>query len=329
MTPPPRRLRRLRRALHAVGVALCVASPATAQTPADVARRALIDEASAAARAGEHARAIELGTRALTLRATPSLQYFLAREHLAEGHAVEALALAGECASGARADPEVNHREALLARCVSIAAAAEGRVARLTVHVRLPAPQGLRVTVGGDALSPALYDIAVPVAAGAVEVTAAAPGHAPLREALTLRAGERSAMTVALVAVPPPAPPAAHPGRVSAPSPSARGSSPGAGPWVTLGVGVGALVTGGVLAAVAAGAREERDAACPAARRCDVDAALGADGRYRGASVGANVAFVVGGVSVAAAVAWWLLARGRATEPPRVALTPAGLTLRW
>lgn len=326
MTLPQRRQRPLRRALHAVGVALSVASPAIAQTSADVARRSLIDDASAAARAGEHARAIELGARALTLRATPSLQYFLAREHLAEGHAVEALALAGECASGARADPEVNHREALLARCVSIAAAAEAQVARLAVHVRLPAPQGLRVTVAGDALSPALYDIALPLAAGAVEVTAAAPGHAPLRETLTLRAGERSEITVTLVAV---AAPPVLPRSVQTPSPPARVASPGAGPWVTLGVGLGALAVGGVLGVVAAEARAERDAACPRATRCDPDAALGADGRYRDASLGANVAFAVGGVTVAAAVAWWIVARVRSPGAARVALTPAGLALRW
>jgi hypothetical protein len=116
---------------------------------------------------------------------------------------------------------------------------------------------------------------------------------------------------------------------VLAPLLAARVASPGAPPWVTLGVGVGGLVVGGVLAAVAAGARAERDAACPAATRCDADAALRADGRYRDASLGANVAFAVGGVTVAVAVAWWIVARARSPEPARVALTPAGLTLRW
>ena len=118
-----------------VSVALAWAAPASAQDGADAARRALIADAAAASQAGDHARAIELAARAAALRATPSLRYFLAREHLAVGHPVEALALAGECASGARADREVHNREALVARCEAVAAEAE-RVERAPVARR-------------------------------------------------------------------------------------------------------------------------------------------------------------------------------------------------
>ncbi|MFO0604734.1 MAG: hypothetical protein U0324_16245 [Polyangiales bacterium] len=115
---------------------------AEAQVGADVARRSLIDAASAAARAGDHARALELGERALALRATPSLRLFLAREHLRAGHPVEALAQAGECATRARGDATVPDRDATLARCEAVAREAERGVARLTLRVASPRPRG-------------------------------------------------------------------------------------------------------------------------------------------------------------------------------------------
>ena len=188
-----------------VGVALAWAAPASAQDGADAARRALIADAAAASQAGDHARAIELAARAAALRATPSLRYFLAREHLAVGHPVEALALAGECASGARADREVHNREALVARCEAVAAEAERGVARLTVQVPTPAPEGLRVTVGGSVLAPPLYAVAVPVVPGPTEVTASAPGRDPFRVTITLAAGARETLAVTLAE--PPSPP--------------------------------------------------------------------------------------------------------------------------
>ena len=184
-----------------VGVALAWAAPASAQDGADAARRALIADAAAASQAGDHARAIELAARAAALRATPSLRYFLAREHLAVGHPVEALALAGECASGARADREVHNREALVARCEAVAAEAERGVARLTVQVPTPAPEGLRVTVGGSVLAPPLYAVAVPVVPGPTEVTASAPGRDPFRVTITLAAGARETLAVTLAAL--------------------------------------------------------------------------------------------------------------------------------
>lgn len=320
-----------------VGVAFAWAAPASAQDGTDAARRALIADAAAASQAGDHARAIELAARAAALRATPSLRYFLAREHLAVGHPVEALALAGECASGARADREVHNREALVARCEAVATEAERGVARLTVQVPTPAPEGLRVTVAGSVLAPPLYAVAVPVVPGPIEVTASAPGRDPFRATITLAAGARESLAVTLAHPPPPPPPPTPPTAevtvtASLPTPSpqpprAPGGA-GAGPWVLVGVGALGLVVGGVFGAVSIEAHDARDAACPSATRCDGDSAERLDARYRDASLGANVAFVVGGISLAAGLTWWLVARTRSRRP-LASLSPAGVVLRW
>lgn len=267
-----------------LGAALACSAQAAAQPSTDAVRRALIADATTASQAGDHARAIELATRAAALRATPSLQYFLAREHLAAGHARDALALAGECVSGARADPEVHNREALLARCASVAAEAERGVARLTVLVPTPAPEGLRVTVAEPPPPPPIETLVAP--------TAVAPPPRPRRSVRS-------------------------------------GASSGAGPWVLGGVGALGMVVGGVLGGIALDARAGRDAACASSTNCDADTALRLDARYRDAALGANVALIVGGATLAAAVTWWIIARVAPRTNDRVALSPAGLALRW
>jgi len=320
-----------------VGVALAWAAPASAQDGSDAARRALIVDAAAASQAGDHARAIELAARAAALRATPSLRYFLAREHLAVGHPVEAITLAGECASGARADREVHSREALVARCEAVAAEAERGVARLTVRVPTPEPEGLRVTVAGSVLAPPQHTVAV--IPGPTEVTASAPGRDPFRATIILAAGARETLAVTLAAPPsppsppppptPPTPEAIITASLPTPPPQQPPRTPGgAGPWVLVGVGALGLVVGGVFGAVSIDAHDSRDAACPSATRCDGDAAERLDARYRDAALGANVAFVVGGVSLAAGLTWWLVARTR-TRRPLASLSPAGVVLRW
>lgn len=320
---------------------LASASVAQAQVGADVARRALIDAASVASRAGDHPRAIELATRALALRATPSLQLFLAREHLRVGHAVEALALAGECATHARGDQTVPDRAAMLARCEALTREAERGVARLTLRVASPAPDGLRVTVRGEVVATALYDVSWPLAPGDAEVDATAEGYTPLHRAVTLVAGGHEEVSITLAAREPVAPPAVvapevvppvvgappapavwPPPREARPPPP----SPSPAPWVLAGLGAAGIVTGGVLGALALDARASRDAACPSTNDCDVTTALAHDGRMRDMALGANVSFVAGASLVVGGVAWWLVARFT-----RGAVTPAptGLALRW
>jgi hypothetical protein len=309
---------------------------AEAQVGADVARRSLIDAAAAAARAGDHARALELGERALALRATPSLRLFLAREHLRAGHPVEALAQAGECATRARGDATVPDRDATLARCEAVAREAERGVARLTLRVASPAPAGLRVTVRGEVVAAALYDVAWPLAPGETSIDATAAGRVAFHRDLTLTVGASETVDVMLAepevvapAVTPVvvAPPVIAPPVVVAPPRRERRAAPAPsrGPWVVVGVGVAGLVAGGVLGALALGEQSSRDAACPSAARCDAASALSHDAAMRDLGLGANVALVAGGALVVGGVAWWLIARATRTATP----TPAGLALRW
>jgi hypothetical protein len=310
---------------------------AEAQVGADVARRSLIDEATVASRAGDHARAIELATRALALRATPSLRLFLAREHLRAGHAVEALAQAGECATRARGDATVPDRDATLARCEAVAREAEPGVARLTVRVAAPAPEGLRVTVRGEVVASALYDVAWPLAPGEASVDATAEGRVAFHRVLTLTAGARETVDVALaepeVVAPPVAPVVVAPPVIAPPvvvvvPPRVERRvtpAPSRAPWVVVGVGVAGLVAGGVLGALALGAQSSRDAACPSAARCDAALARSYDATMRDLGLGANVGLFAGGALVVGGVVWWLIARPTRTVTP----TPTGLALRW
>ncbi len=323
---------RLGRPCWSLVVTLAWPAAARAQDAADVARRQLIADAAAASGAGDHARAVALATRAAALRATPSLQYFLAREHLALGRPVEALARAGDCAAGARADRDLRNRAALIARCEAVAAEADRGVARLTVRVAPPTPEGLRVAVAGAPLAPALYDVAVPVAPGAVEVTATAVGRAAFRATLTLAAGASDALTVTLEDAPPPprAQTAPPPALVSPPSPPPpRPASIGAGPWALAGIGALGLAVGGALGALALDAQSGRDAACAAAWRCDAGEALRLDARYRDEALGANVAFGVGAAALVGAAAWWVVARVTRRPAARVAFASSGVALRW
>ncbi len=344
----PSRPLRLHSARSVVAVAvLAFAGPARAQLGTDAARRALIEAARGASRDGDHARAIELATRAAAIHTTPSLRYFLAREHLSVGHAVEALALAGECVARARDDAEVPSREALLTRCEAVASEAEQGVARLTVRVPSPAPEGLRVTVAGEALSASLLDVAVPVAPGSVEVIATAPGRVAARATVTLVAGARDAVTLDLPLEPPPAvapPPPPAPvvvlPAVVPPPPMARPAAPPtarrsrvapstAGPWVVGGLGLATLAAAGVLGGIALGAQADRDAACPSQTDCDPVAASEHHARYRDMALGANVAFGVGAALVVAGVGWWVGVHFARRRPAPVSASAAGLVLRW
>ncbi len=335
------RLLRPRSARWVVAAAvLTLAGPASAQLGTDAARRALIDEARVASRGGDHGRAIELATRAAAIRATPSLRYFLAREHLTVGHAVEALALAGECVARARDDTEVPSREELLSRCEAIAGEAERGVARLTVRVPVPAPGGLRVTVAGEALSASLLDVAVPVAPGPVDVVATAPGRVDARASVTLVAGTREVVTLDLPVVPPPvvsppvtvlAPIVAPPARRVAP-PAVRPPRPApstVGPWVVGGLGLASFAVVGVLGGMALGAQADRDEVCPSRDNCDPDAANEYDARYRDAALGANVALAVGATLVVAGVGWWVGVHFARRRPAPVSASATGLVVRW
>lgn len=317
--------------LAATGLA---SAPTRAQeNPAYVARLDLIAQAEAAATAGDHAQALRLAERAAALHVTPTLQYFLAREHEALDHPVEALGYSRACARSAEADLSLRNRDAVLQACRAIVASTERRVGRITVHVPSPALPGLAVRVQQVELPTTLYGVPYPVVPGAVVVEASAPGRLPFRREVQVAASETSTVDVHLDAAPVvvatpvvlPVAPVARP--VAAPS---RGT--GAGPWIVAGTGAAALVLGGVFYALASGERSDRDAACDHGIDCRPEAQTH-DERYASYLTATNVALGVGAAAVAGGATWFLVSRLGRRDATRSALrwnvspSASGLTL--
>jgi hypothetical protein len=298
-------------------IALGGAASHAQEGPADVARRDLIAQAEAAATAGDHARAVQLGERAAQLRITPTIQYFLAREHLALGHPVEALGYSGACARSAEADLSLRNRDGVLQACRDLVAETGRRVVRVIVHVPSPAPPGLTVRVHGAELPATLYDIPYPVAPGVVLVEATAPGHLPFRRELQVAASQTALVDVRLDPAPVAPPvvavrqpverlaPVAPPRRVAPPAdPSPRG--PGVGPVVVAGTGAVGLILGGVFYALASSAQSDRDADC--VNGCS-PASQDHNRRYGDLLVATNVAIGIGAAALAGGVTWFLIER--------------------
>jgi hypothetical protein len=84
--------------------------PALAQTTNDALRRDLLAQAEQARDPGDHARSVDLATRAAQLRMTPSLGLMIAQEHEQLGHVVEAIDYARRCASDAAGDGTLRER---------------------------------------------------------------------------------------------------------------------------------------------------------------------------------------------------------------------------
>lgn len=323
-------------ARDAVAVALAVIAldrAGFAQTQRELAtRRYLIEQATAERAAGRHARALVLAQRAGAVLMTPSVQLFIAQEMDATGDPAGALGLADQCVRDLGRDPTVAHRAALLHTCRELAREARARVGYLVVDVPAPAPDGLRVTVQGAALAPALLGVPNVVSPGSVLVEASAPGRQPFAATRGVAIGATVNIEVALppihelAAEPPPAvalPPVAPPLAVSpvvAPPPRPRPS--GASrvlPWALVAGGGAALVGGAVLWAVRSAALEGC-VVTDGAASCDTPAHLDAAMDANRFAAGAGVLLGVGVVAVGAGLGWRLLSRGAATPSNGAAL---------
>lgn len=309
-----------------------MALPSTARSqeaPLELARHEFLREAEEAARRGDHALAIERARRAATLRATPSVAHFLAREHAAQGQHLESLAQAATCERGAEADRGLHNRDALIRACRDLVARAAAHVARVVVRVVEPVPAGLSVQIAGSTLPVALLGAPYAVEPGLVQVEAEAPGHAPFRRALDLEAGQVVQMDLALTPLPPAAPPPVpvtvapppSPPRVVPPT-AATAPTGSRVTWLAVGLSLTSLagagfVAAGVSFATAQSALSARDAACPSP--CAVDApgypmAQPRDAQYRASLDATTWTLVAGASAAAAATLWWLLARPRAAR---------------
>ena len=308
-------------------VALSWGTAASAQTsPAEIARRELLDQAETARAANDHARALDLATRAAQIRVTPSLRLLLAQEHSALGHVIEALDQSSNCAREAASDATMNNRERILEACRALSTTLAQQVGRVIVRVASP-PAGTVVRVAGAELNAALWGVGYPVVPGEVLVQAETPEGARFERTVTVAVGTTEELEIAL----PPPPPRAHPIEPPPPPPPTRISrGAGAGPWVVMGLGAASLGASLAFFLLREGALSTRDAECglygAGPGRCtDRALAEGADGDYRTFTTLTDVTLGVGAAAIAGGALWLVLRRDEVTpaRPARTSMSVA------
>jgi hypothetical protein len=211
--------------------AVMVAAPVRAWAQADDAvRQEVLAQAEQADRAGDHARALDLATRAGRMSMTPSVRFFIAQQEAALGRTAEALNDAMICQRDVASGTAVRNRAFFQHRCSDLETSMRSRIGRVVLHVPTPTPSGLRVRISGREVSDAFFGIPYLVSPGEVPVEASAPGQGSFRSSLEVAVGQTVEVNVALTnAAPAPTgvPPPGQP--VSPPMPQA-GAQPGAVP---------------------------------------------------------------------------------------------------
>jgi hypothetical protein len=302
-------------AVAMLGLLLWV-TPARAQGDAAIAaRRDLLVQAQVAHDAGDHARALDLATRAGQIQMTPSVRMFIAQEQAAIGHLADALGGADLCVREAERDATLRNRDAIIAQCRGLIASLQPRVARVVVRVPSPPPDGLRVTVAGGTLNEAFYGVPYVVTPGTVRVEATAPGQAAFARDVAVSVGGVAEVSVALA-----------PGSGAAQRPPSL-----VGPIVLITVGGASLAASIAFFVLRGNALAGLDAFCSPAdamgvRNCDATDA--ARDTFAAASTHNALAFTtlaVGGAAVAGGVAWLVAA----TRPRGESRGGSSARMRW
>jgi len=299
-------------------LAVIAATPlASAQTADEALRRDLVAQAEAAREAGDHARALDLATRAAQLRATPSLGLMIAQEHEQLGHIADALDHARRCASDATRDGSLRNRERITRNCRELAAALATQVARVTVRVAA-ADDGAAVRIGTRSIPPAGWGVPIPVDPGDVTVRASHADGRSFEQTVHLARGGSVAIDIALAMAAPTRAVAASTPSTEAPSPLPSPhleaprmrptvTGPGVGPWVIVGAGAVSLVVAGILWSMRDSAIADRDAACDA-RGCD-PSSIDSNETARSFTLGTNLAMGLGAAAIAGGLTWFFVAR--------------------
>lgn len=283
----------------------------TAAAPAStLTRPQLLEEAQAAAARGNAARAYALALQASAMQQTPSVSLFLARQSQALRKPQDALSHAENCLRMLNRDETIRFREELTAQCTELSHAV--RATAGYVVLRIPAGGGVRLRVDGADVPASMHGLPYAVEPGQVRVELIEEGR-PRERMLTIARGQSETITVAtfhdaaatvgdddLVT---------GPGRGGQrPNVGARG--PGAGPWVVVGIGGAAAITGAVLWGLASSATagcETIDGVGVCGTQDQVDRAMAAPGF----ALGGNIAVPVGIAAIGGGVLWYVLARPR------------------
>lgn len=320
--------------------ALLLSTPSRAQTAADKATaQALFDEGRKLLQDGRFADACPKFVASQRLDPGLGTKLNLADCYEKNGQVASAWAEFREAADQARAAGEKKREEIARTR----AAALEASLPRLVVVVAAEAlVEGLAVRRDGTAVDRAVWGTKLPVDPGRITVAASAPGRKSWSTTIQIAKGATATVDVpklvedapaaagAPIAAPAPAPapaPAVQSGASAAPAEPPRSSPPASdatsGPsrrtigLAVGGVGVAALGVGTVFAILASSADQASSDHCRADNHCDREGVDLRDTALGRATV-STVAFVVGGVGVAAGAVLFLTA----PKAPAVAVIP-------
>ncbi|MBX3261631.1 MAG: hypothetical protein KF782_18250 [Labilithrix sp.] len=211
------------------------------------------------------------------------------------------------------------------------ASALEPKLARLTIKVDKDNPAKLEVSRGGTSVAEASFGVPIPVDVGTHAVEATAPGHKPFSTSATVsKDGESVEVTVPKLEAEPAAVAAepVEPPKPVAPPPE-KTEDDGSGQrtlgFVLGGVGVAGLAAGAVTGLMAMGKSSDAKATCPNDGPCASRDAVDASESARTLGLVSTIAFVAGGVGLAAGAALVFTAKGegdRAAKAGRVRVAP-------
>jgi hypothetical protein len=220
------------------------------------------------------------------------------------------------------------------ARAQKVLDSAQGKLAKLRIHVDMPQSAKATVKVDGESISPAALDADRPVDPGAHHVEASAQGFRAATADTTLKEGATGAVSLKLEADPnapavvPAAagaagPPGGAPGTEPPPQVGTVGGAPPPGAeargpsktmsYVLLGVGGAGVLVGAGFGMIALGKKTSLDntcgndkSHCPASAQGDIDS-------IHSAATGSTIGFVIGGLAAGAGIILLVTAKPTAT----------------
>jgi hypothetical protein len=189
--------------LWAAWPAICLAE--TVSTPVrasdDVAHMTwadLVQRANDSMARGDPRGALGWAQKAADIHMSLSLRKFMLDAQRAVGDAAAAYTTARMCVTEAEADPKPPKRDEILSTCRDAVVALAPSLGQLSVTLPSTLPPGLKVSVSGVELLPALLALPYPVNPGLATVDVSAPGYAAFHEAVTVNAANTAAITVTL-----------------------------------------------------------------------------------------------------------------------------------
>jgi hypothetical protein len=190
-----------------------------------------------------------------------------------------------------------------------------------TLHVAVVAPPETKyvLTLDGQPISDALANADFPIGAGSHTLRATAPGSLPATATVRLGEGEKGRVELKLEKDPDWRPPAEVSTRSSPVDNSMKPPM-----YAAFGVGALGVVVGGVTGAVAASHASAAESACP--RKACVRGSEGESSLDSARTFGtvSTIAFVVGGVGIAAGAVFYILSRQPRTDRAHgIVVTPA------